>query len=206
MASVFNAVTGQSQQARFCQILKNEPIERKRIEDEDSAFHQRFPLKATDLEGRKRELLSKMANDLYAVIGPSGKFTDWRGSMKVFSGVEETPESKRNHQPAKLGFAIAFTPDCFDQSDTVFSLQTDKGVYGSTNISSDSPLGKALQEMNPSQGKFTASGEFLWAPPPPKGGGMWVPPVDTRYHFYIVPNTAFYEGNYRFFVRFSQIS
>jgi hypothetical protein len=203
MASSSDALTGEDQQKRFCQILKNQSSERQRIEDAAATAASRNPLNAPNVDDQKQALIVKTFNDLYALVGPSGNFTGWRGKLT-------TQINYSDDRPPKQTFVVLFVPDCFDEATVrhlgdIFTLYTHRGPLEDTNVSPNSALGQAMRQMDLSKPKYTVSGQFVWAPPPPKGGGMWVPAVDYRYHFYS-GNFTFYEGSYHFVARFSQIA
>lgn len=198
------------QQARFCKLLQDEPIARQRLEDTASAAIQRNPLNAPNVDSQKNALFSKTFDDLYALVGSSGTFTGWRGKFSALDTVEEPPFGRSSPKPRKRVFILSFTPDCFgkdvvDRLGEIFTFSTGMTPLDDTNILPDSPLGQSLRQMDLSKPKYTVSGQFLWPPSPPKGGGQWVPAIDYRYHFYSSVG-PFYEGNYHFVVRFTQVS
>ncbi len=203
-ASAEGALSGAEQQSRFCQILKNEPIARQKLESAAVQTTLRNPLNGTNVDAQKQALFSKMFDDLYALVGPSGTFTGWRGKF-VRLAVDYSP-----NKPNKQIFVISFIPDCFGSDPygrplNILSLDTYRGPLEETHVVADSPLGQSLRQMDLSKPKYTVSGQFVWPPPPPKGGGRWVPAVDYRYHFES-GDTVFLEGSYHFAVRFTQVS
>lgn len=198
------------QQALFCKLLQDEPIARQRLEDAASEISQRNPLNAPDVASQNDALFSKMFNDLRALVGPSGTFTGWRGRLAASDMIERPPFGRPSRVPDKTVFVLSFIPDCFgkdvvDRLGEIFTFTTGMTPLEDANILPDSPLGQSLRQMDLSKPKYTVSGQFLWPPPPPKGGGQWVPAVDYRYPFYSSFG-AFYEGNYHFFVRITQVS
>ena len=209
-ASTAGALSGLEQQARFCKLLQEEPIARQRLEDAASAAIQRNPLNAPDVESQKKALISKMFNDLRALVGPSGTFTGWRGRFSASDMLEHPPFVQYSTKQDKIVFVLSFIPDCFGTDAygrpiDILTLSTYRGPLEDTNILPDSPFGQSLRQMDLSKPKYTVSGQFLSPPPPPKGGGQWVPAVDYRYPFY--SGDGFLdEGSYHFVVRFTQVS
>lgn len=200
MASILDSVTGQNQQTRFCKIILNEPIEKKRIETEQAEAAQRNPLNPSDFEARKKAVYPKMFEDLYALVGPSGTFTNWRGQL--------TARIDNSHgRPSKRVFVVSFVPDCPDanpNSTPVLTLSTAEVHGAATHIDPDSTLGQSMRDLDfSSNRKFTVSGQFIWAPQPPRGS-VWQD-LDTRYRFY--PTIGYFnEGYYDFVVRITSIS
>lgn len=209
-ASTAGALSGLEQQARFCKLLQDEPIARQRLEDAASAAIQRNPLNAPDVESQKKALISRMFNDLRALVGPSGTFTGWRGRFSASDMLEHPPFVQYSTKQDKIVFVLSFMPDCFGTDAygrpiDILTLSTYRGPLEDTNVLPGSPLGQSLRQMDLSKPKYTVSGQFLSPPPPPKGGGQWVPAVDYRYPFY--SGDGFLdEGSYHFVVRITQVS
>lgn len=199
-----SGLIGSEQQKTFCQLLLSEPNERSRMDQEIAEQNKRYPLKPIDIQQKRNELFKKLMEDLYTVVGPSGNFTGWKGMLNVQDTMEKLPFNMPSKTPPKRAFVVEFVPDCFTESGAVFTLRTRNGPIEDTNIQPDSNIGKMLQEMDLSKNRFTVSGQFLWTPPPPKGGGSWVPPIDSRYRFFT--DDVFREFNFQFVVRFTQIS
>jgi hypothetical protein len=185
---------GPEQEQKFCDLIISEPIEAKRLEDEQTEKRNRFPLKQLDEEPGTLIARKKIFDTLYSMIGPEGNFKGWRGS---FNASLERPDNPLYHGPVKQFITATFIPDCLMQfQENPVAFHTSGFPPGGTGILLDSPLGQALQQMNFANAQFTVSGQFVWAQLP-KGRD----PGIARYHFFLMNGVG-----YPMLVRFTEVS
>jgi hypothetical protein len=190
-----------AQQNRFCQIIKNVPIEKERIEN--LAQHEPNPFKRKEISDREWNVFPQMFETLHAFIGPSGTFTNWRARLRSVGPAERNEHSLR----------IVFAVDCGDYNPRVNStpiliISTLKGIREDTDIAPSNPLYRVIkEELDYRKKTFTVSGQFIWVPPPLQGQVSLTSDgrLDGRYHFYPMGAT-FLEGHLDMVVRFTSIN
>ena len=163
------------QQRQFCQIILDGANEVGRLMDLRNDEHN--PLKNEALEKQQYFAEDKLFDALYALIGPSGQFTDWRGEIGF----------DRPNEKGEIFAALRITNACrFPMKTLYVSLVTGKGDA----IPLASPLGQTLAALDVSK-EVIASGTFVYAR---KGGGYWSPgspPYSDKRHFLGLENMPF---------------
>lgn len=147
-----------AQQRQFCQLLVDAALKSGRLGD--SIKYSNNELRNETVNAQIAQIEPKLWNDLYALIGPSGEFKDWRGGLRVV----------RNADPQLKGTFFVSLAYCNSRDLTSAELMTgNPSLYhgqaqiANTFIPANSPLAQQLASIDTSR-EVVASGKFVWEP------------------------------------------
>lgn len=146
------------QQKQFCQLLVDAVLKSGRLSD--SIKYSNNDLRNDAVNAQIGQIEGKLWNDLYALIGPSGEFKDWRGGLRIV----------RNADPQLKGTFSVSLAYCNSRDLTSAELMTcNPSLYhgqaqiANTFIPANSPLAQQLGSIDTSR-TVIASGKFVWEP------------------------------------------
>lgn len=147
-----------AQQKQFCQLLINAARESQRLND--SIRYSNNDLRNDAVNAQIAKIEPKLWHDLYALIGPSGAFTNWRGGLRVV----------RNSEPQLKGTLFVSMGYCNSRELVTAELMTgNPSLYhgqaqiANTFIPANSPLAQQLASIDTNR-EVIASGKFVWEP------------------------------------------
>jgi hypothetical protein len=155
------------QQQKFCKILLDGYLTKLRLQKQIDA--ERNPFRQDALNKQSLGIADRVFDDLFALIGSSGKFEGWRGTLGF-----SKPDNK-----GKMQATVSFTCplDGYPEfKNNVQYMETQLFHYvhlatgysftdkQETGIPYSSPLGQTVAAFDEGE-RVAASGTFVWAPP-----------------------------------------
>jgi hypothetical protein len=144
------AANAPEQQKQFCQILQQGFSELERL---GPVYAVANPLKKDALAKQLSQVEQNTFDRMYQVIGPAGQFSGWRGRVNW-----DKPDARGLIQVQVDG--VCGMPHGFCTLATGYSGYVE--ATGNTGVVLNSPLGKALAEVDPLT-QAVVSGRFVWA-------------------------------------------